>query len=56
MNSQEKIMNLIGEEKYEDAAGIYMQTPKFIYKTKNPLLSYSFFEFSETANKNPVLV
>ena len=56
MNSQEKIMNLIGEEKYEDAAGIYMQTPKFIYKTKNPLLSYRFFEFSETANKNPVLV
>ena len=49
-----KIIEALNNEKYEDAAQIFFQTPNFNYETSNPIFKLNYFEFSNTKDKNPV--
>ena len=56
MEEQDKMINLIHEKKYTDAAEIFRKTPILNYQTENEIFNLDVFEYSKTKKKNPVFL
>jgi hypothetical protein len=56
MEEQDKMINLIHEKKYTDAAEIFRKTPILNYQTEKEIFNLDVFEYSMTKKKNPVFL
>ena len=56
MEKQEKLICLIKQKKYKEAFEIYEEIPILDLQSKNPLLTFDYFEFCRSPKKNPVFL
>ena len=56
MEEQDKMINLIHEKKYTEAAEIFRKTPILNYQTEKEIFNLDAFEYSKTKKKNPVFL